>query len=1022
MDTERQRIQDDLRGILRGDVHCDPLMTQLYASDASIYQVQPIGVVRPRGTADVVATVQYAAENELTLHPRGAGSGVAGESLGRGIVIDFSRYMRRIETIAGGAKVRVQCGAVLAEVNRVLRPLGRQFGPDPVTRSITTMGSVLATNASGSHYLRSGAARDTIDSMRVVTMGGELVELGKHSVDEPTTAGRLATGVSEIRGRFRSPAEIDDRDSSLLERGDTDGSARSQLLPSHLMPKHRGGYRLDDVVEDDGQVDLARFMVGTQGTLALIVDAVVRSETLPAHRGVALAFYHRLDMAARSGVRALRHGLVACDLMDRRLLQIARDTDSRFASLLPRGAEAMVLVEIQGESLEDLGDRLSIIRQDLCGGPDAAFASVGTFDPAERDLYWALSRRVIPRLYRFKQNEAPLPFIEDLSVPQDRLPDALIAIQDTLKNQQATATIFAHVGHGQIHVRPFLDLSQSDDRRRLARLSSEIAEVVWRFGGQVSVEHAAGLSRSYLLPKQFGNFWQAMGQVKRLFDPHHRANPGMLFGAELQRPNDNLRPADHNIEVVDESRVLVHADLPGTESRGKAGRSVPQLQVLQHWAGSSTISSVTRGCNGCGRCRTTAPDERQCPVFRASMREEASPRAKANLLRGVLSGQIPVDRLASDQAKEITDLCFNCHQCRLECPASVDIPKIVGELKAQYVATNGLSVSDALIGRIDTVAAVASRFAWLSNRLIRGRVSRWFAERLFGLSAARPLPLVASETFWRHAAGRRWTKPSPHGGLKVAYFIDQYANYHDPDIGRALAEILQENGIGIYVPPSQAASGMSRITAGDAKGAKRVARRNVRLLADAVRNGYTIIATEPSAVLCLKHEYPNLLDDEDAHLVAEHSREACEFLWELHQGKRLSTDFETVDLTVAYHQPCHLRVLDPIGCGPSVLELIPGVNIQRIQAGCTGMAGTWGLQKKNYRNSLRIGWPMISAMRTANVSMATTECSACKLQIEHGSGRRTIHPLKLLAYAYGRMPQVEQEISGPEKSEIDGEG
>ena len=992
MDTERQRIQDDLRGILLGDVHCNPLMTQLYASDASIYQVQPIGVVRPRVANDVIATAQYASENDLTLHPRGAGSGVAGESLGRGIVIDFSRYMRRIEVLSNGATVRVQSGAVLADVNRILRPLGRGFGPDPVTRSITTMGSVLATNASGSHYLRSGSARNAIESMRVVTMEGELIELGKHATDEPTTQGKLARGISEIHQRF----------SELLDGDHTNEKPA---------PPHRGGYRLDDVVNPkDGAVDLAKFMVGTQGTLALTVDAVVRSEPVPAHRGVVLAFYHRMDMAARSAVSALKHGLVACDLMDRRTLQIARDTDPKFADLLPIAAESMVLVEIQGESLGDLYDRLSIIRQDLSSGPDAAFGCIDTVDRDERNMYWELSRRVIPRLYRYKRNEAPLPFIEDLAVPRDCLPEAMIAIQDTLKSQQTTATIFAHVGHGQIHLRPFLDLSKTEDRRRLGRLSSDIAEVVWRFGGQVGVEHAAGLSRSYLLPKQFGNLWQAMGQVKRLFDPNHRANPGKFFGAELQRPNDNLRPADQTIEVTDESRVLVQADLPRGEAANKTGRSVPQLQVLQHWAGSNGILSVTRGCNGCGRCRTTAPGERQCPVFRATMREEASPRAKANLLRGVLSGQIPVDGLASDQAKEITDLCFNCHQCRLECPASIDIPKIVGELKAQYVATNGLSVSDALIGRIDTVAAVASRFAWLSNRLIQGTVARWIAERLFGLSAARPLPEVASESFLRHSTGRRWTKPSPHGGLKVAYFVDQYANYHDPDIGRALAEILQQNGIGLYVPPSQSASGMSRITAGDAKGALRIARRNVRLLAEAVRAGYTIIATEPSAILCLKHEYPNLLDDEDAHLVADHSREACEYLWELHQGKRLSTEFDQVNVTVAYHQPCHLRVLDPVGFGPKVLQLVPGIEVEQIEAGCSGMAGTWGMQKKNYRNSLRIGWPLISAMRTAKVSIATTECSACKMQIEHGSGRKTIHPLKLMAYAYGRMPQVENDM------------
>lgn len=988
MDIERQRVQDDLRGIVRGDVFCDLMSTQLYASDASIYQIAPLGVVRPSTPADVIAAVQYAAEHEISLHPRGTGSGVSGESLGRGLVIDFSRYMRRISIASDGSRVTVQSGAILAEVNRSLRSYGRWYGPDPVTRSVTTMGSVLATNASGSHYLRSGSARDTIESMRVVTVDGELVELARHSNQQQGTAGRLARGITEIRNQFQT----------LLDSRSSD-------------PKSRGGFRLDDVISPSGDVDLAKFMVGTQGTLGIIVDATVRTEPVATHRGVVLLFFHRLDMAARSGVAALRHGLVACDLMDRRLLQIARDTDPRFNEVLPREAEAMVLVEIQGESLGDLYDRLAIIRQALSSGHDAAFASVDTVKQSERDLYWALSRRVIPRMYRFKGNDSPVPFTEDLSVPREKLPAVLVAIQDTLKKNQATATFFAHVGHGQIHLRPFLDLSTTKDRQRLHDLSLQIAEVVWKYGGQVSVEHAAGLSRSYLLPKQFGELWQTMGQVKRLFDPHHRLNPGKLFGAVLQKPNENLRPSNQTIEVTAEGRVIIEADEPVVERARAEGKSVPQLQVLQQWPAGGTITSVARSCNGCARCRTTSPSERQCPVFRAAPKEEASPRAKANLLRGVLSGQLSVESLTDDRAKEITDLCFNCHQCRLECPASVDIPKIVGELKAQYVATNGLPLSDLLMGRIDTVAAIASRLPWMSNLLIRNRLSRWFAERLFGLSAARELPGVVRETFLRHAFRRRWTKPTPHGGLKVVYFVDQYANYHDPDIGKALAEILQQNSIGLYVPPSQLTSGMARISSGDLKGARKIARRNVRLLADSVRQGYTVIATEPAAVLCLKHEYPNLLDDEDAYLVADNAHEACEFLWQLHQSDRLSLDFQAIDSSVAYHRPCHLRVLDRHQAGPSLLELIPDLSVEKIEAGCTGMAGTWGLQKKNYRNSLRIGWPLISAMRSARVSTATTECSACKMQIEHGSGRTTLHPLKMLAYAYGRMPKVEKELN-----------
>ncbi len=987
MDIERQRIQDDLRGIIGGDVLCDRVSLQLYASDASIYQLTPVGIVRPRTAADVVATVKYAGEHDLSLHPRGGGSGIAGESLGRGIIVDFSRYMRRIEINDDASQVTVQSGALLAEVNRTLRPHGRWYGPDPVTRSITTMGSVLATNASGSHYLRSGSARDTVRSMQVVTISGQVLNLSKHRPSGDTPDEKLARGIVEIKRNFQT-----------------------ELDKQVNMPPSRGGIRFDDVVDEYNRVDLAKFFVGTQGTLGIILNATLRTEAIPRHRGVVLGFFRRLDAAARTAVAISNQGPVACDLMDRRLLQIARETEDDLAKLLPREAEAMMLVELQGESVDELNDRLQIVRNQICDGRYGAFSSVSTIDQTQRNLYWSISRRVMLRLARLPGAQSPLPFTEDIWLPPDQLPAALVAIQETLQRNQSTATFFAHAVQGNLQVLPFLRLGDTDDRRRLSDLSRQIAQVAWDHGGQVGVQRAAGLSRSYLLREQFGEMWQAMGQAKRLFDPHHRMNPGKLFGAVLQKPNENLRPANQTIEIVSENRVLLAADKQVVQRAHDAGQSVPQLEVLQHWPPNATVEKVTRSCNGCGRCRASDPRERQCPVFRALPSEEASPRAKANLLRGVLSGALKVDDLTSERSKEIADLCFNCHQCRVECPASVDIPKIVGELKAQYVATNGLPVSDILLGRIDTIAAVASRVPSIANMVIRSPVMRWLAERLFGLSQARELPLIASPSFMRYASRRRWTKLNPQGGLKVVYFVDHYANFHSPDIGRALAEILQQNSIGLYVPTAQYSSGMPRIASGDLKGARRIARKNVRLLADAVRQGYTVVATEPAAAMSLRHEYPNLLDDEDAHLVARNSMEACEYLLSLHEGQRLNTEFQSVPLQLAYHQPCHLRVLDPKQAGPRLMELIPDLEVTTVEGGCTGMAGTWGLQQKNYRNSLRIGWPMISAMRSTQVSLATTECSACKMQIEHGTGIKTLHPLKMLAYAYGRLPRVQEEL------------
>ncbi|MEM9364988.1 MAG: FAD-linked oxidase C-terminal domain-containing protein [Planctomycetota bacterium] len=1019
-DSERQRLEDDLRGLVSGDVLCSHIDTQLYASDASVYQIRPLAVVRPRNAADISATVQYARDNDLSIHARGSGSGVAGESIGPGVVLDCSKYLRRIVPSEDGGRVTVQAGATLMNVNRTLSGYRRKFGPDPATRAVTTMGGVIAVNASGSHYLRSGSARDTVMSARIVTANGHLVHLGQEAVaSEEASRGRTASDSQDTDelDDWQNPSGFTMRTAKGLL------AIREQFLqasgPSPFRSPASNGYRLDDLTDDAGRVDLARFYAGTQGTLAVLVDATVRTEPMASHRGVALLFFHRLDSALRVALKAIEQGLIACDVMDRRLLRIASETDPRFAKVIPAEAEAAMLVEIQGEVLGDLGDRLSFLRRSSSSGTDGAFESTATTDPRTRDLYWGLFRRVIPRQYQMRGVKVPLPFMEDLYVPPERLPEMLVAAQNVLKRFRVTATVFSHIGHGQLHIRPLLDLGNQEDRARIADLSEAIAVEAWQLGGQIGVEHAAGLSRSGFMPRQFGDYWQAMGQVKRLFDPYHRFNPGKLFGAVLQKPDENLRPMNQSIEIVSAGRSVLPSTKPPSDPEVSVPRPrphlpPPQMEVLQQWSGNAPITRASRECNGCARCRSDSKDERQCPMFRITGSEEASPRAKANLLRGVLSGKLTVAELTGERAKEIADLCFNCHSCRVECPASVDIPKIVGELKAQYVATNGLSLSDFLLGRIDSIAAVGSRVAWLANLAIQNAFARWLAEKLFGLAAARQLPSVTPKTFVRHAVARRWHLDSPVGGLKVVYFVDHFANYHDPDIGRALAEILLHNQIGLYVPQGQSNSGMARITAGDLRGARKIARHNIRILADAVRQGYSVIATEPAAALCLKTEYPNLLDNEDAHLVAEHSHEACEYLWTLHEGGRLATDFERFEASMVYHQPCHSRVLNQQPLAARLLALVPGVDVKVIAKGCSGMAGTWGLQRKNYRNSLRIGRPAISEIRKNDLMMPTTECSACALQLQHGIKRPLIHPLRVLAAAYGRMPMpTEKEVALP---------
>lgn len=1050
MDPEQIRIQADLRGLIEGDVHCDPLFSQLYANDASIYEIQPLGVARPRTTHDVSELLKYCQQNQLAVFPRGGGSGLAGQALGRGIIIDFSRYMRRIHVPHDGT-VRVQCGVVQADLNRTIDFHNLLFGPDPATRSVSTMGSMLSVDAAGSHFPRYGSAGDCMQSAQIVLASGEVVEVSRHLWATPAAA---VEGVDNQASPSSRVEQLAHQVGLLLQQNS------GLLLRPPWQDVARGcGYRVEKVLDGD-QVNLARLMCGAEGTLGIITEATVRVDEIPRVRGLILLFFARLDTAAKATLEIGRVEVAACDLMDRRLLEIARETEPVYGSIIPRGAEAMLLVEVHGEDPLEVRSRLMNLLQRLQrrGKPVVSYRL--TTDSAERNLLWRLARRVIPRLYKLKGNLRPLPFVEDISVPPKRLPEFLRDVQDILKIERITATVFAHALHGQLDIRPFLDLANTGDQLRLASFSETLYERVLQYGGTISSDHAFGLSRAGWAEKQLGPRLELYRKIKSIFDPEGILNPGKFLSPTPPRVNENLRrvpkfltppksivvgkqriPIGNAFEAAaaleevnlstDSSSLLGSADLlPDTVPLVNASdgskvtdifvkdephlKSPPisaeaakhSLPVLLAWESEQSLAYVARTCNGCGRCRTNAAAERMCPMFRVHKGEEASPRAKANLLRGVITGVLATEHLESREMKAIADLCFNCHQCRLECPASVNIPKLVQEIKAQHAASHGLSLSERMLNRVDVLASFGSRMPQVANWALGNSSMRWLLEKTFGIASGRKLPKVTRRTFLRWAAREKLNRMEPGAGRKVLFFVDQYVNWHNPLLGRALVEVLRHQKVEVYIPTTQSPSHMALIAAGDVARAKKLVNTNIRLLAEAIRQGYDIVTTEPSAALCLREEYGHLVESEETKLIAQHTFEACSYLWTMHKQNELELDFKPLSMSVMYHEPCHSRVLDGGQPALNLLRLVPGLQVQTADAGCSGMAGTFGLQRKNFRTSLRIGWPLISTMKGTSAQFGTTECTSCKLQMEQATTKPTVHPIAVLAYAYGRMPQL----------------
>ncbi|MEN6457742.1 MAG: anaerobic glycerol-3-phosphate dehydrogenase subunit C [Thermoguttaceae bacterium] len=1020
LDQQRQRIQDDLRGLVSGEVRCDDVFRRLFASDASIYEIQPLGVVRPRSTADVSACVRYAAERHIPIHARGAGTGVAGESLGDGIVVDFSAHLHRIIRIEAN-RVRVQPGLVYGRLNAVLQRTGRLFGPDPAACDVTTVGSMVAVDASGSRWLKHGSTRRHVESLQLVLADGQILELGR----EPLVDGRSVSTIPRKQ-------EIIDLLAALLRQ-------HANLIRQHRLksPQDHCGYHVADVLGDD-HLDVAKLLVGSEGTLGLITEATIATQERPKSRAVALLLLDSLEKAARIVPDILLHGPAACDLMDRRHLGLCRAADPRFERLIPAETEAVLLVELDGDDALDVHGRLHRLIEELWQQKQVIFGARQAFagqavmpkhtdyplhEDGEAELFWRLVEKVQPMLHRVAGPGRAISVVEDMAVSPALLPDFMVRVQNVLKRHEVTASLFCHAGQGQIHLQPFLDLDNPDDVRRMQRLADELYEEVFAVSGSISSEHACGLSRTPYVHRQVGPLFDVFREIKRIFDPENIFNPGKLLGDDPQLMTRHLRPAIQrpaaaemaSAEVVVEDRPaavsrideaaspVVESSLEATDDASPGLRNLVELQL--DWE-PSRVSDAVEVCNRCGECRTQAADTRMCPIFRFFPGEEASPRAKVNLVRGLLAGTIDLSLVTSDEFEDVAELCVHCHSCRLECPAGVDVPRLMRECKAAYMAAHSRSLADWAVTRLDLLASLGGVIAPATNWATENRQMRWLLEKTLGIARGRKLPRVTSRSFLRRAAWRRLTRPARRGAQKALYFVDVYANYFDPQLAEATVAVLEHNGINVFVHPDQKQAGMASIATGALDHARRLAAHNVALLAESIRQGYHVITTEPAAALCLRHEYPQLLGDDDAQLVAANSSEACSFLWHMHTLGQLQLDLRPLNLSVGYHMPCHLRALQVGTPGESLLGLIPGLRLQHIEAGCSGMAGTFGIQQRNLRSSLRAGRRLMARLRDPDLQAGATECSACKMQMEQGTTKPTFHPIKLLALSYGLMPEI----------------
>ena len=954
-----EQLAAALKAAVAGEVRFDPFSRVLYSTDASIYQIMPIGVVIPKDEDDIAATLRLAADSSTPVLPRGAGTSLAGQSVGRAIVLDCSKYMHRILDIdAAGRRARVQPGVVQDDLNAALRPYGLRLGPDTATSNRATLGGMMGNNSCGARSIIYGKMIDHVQAATVRLIDG--TELGLRRLS-PEQARAVLSEPGRVGDLYRAVAGIVDRHRGQIE-------SRFPKLQRRV-----SGYNLDALLTDP--TDLVKLLVGSEGTLGVITEATVGVVPRPAYTAVGVVHFHDLLSALETTAEILPFQPSAVELIDRMVLDMTRAQleFARQLGFVQGDPDALLIVEFSGDDPDTPAARLAEMEHRVRAG-GRAYAVTPAISPADQDAIWKVRKAGQGLLQGVKGDSKPITFVEDTAVPPHLLAPYIRRFRDILTAQGVRAAFYAHASVGVIHVRPLINLKERRDIERMKQIAEQIGDLVMEFGGTMSGEHGDGLVRSWFIERFFGpDVYDAFVQVKRAFDPPGLMNPGKIVHAP---------PIDASLRY------------------GPAYRTVP-VATRFDWTVDGGFARAVELCSGLGACRKMA-EGTMCPSYMVTREEEHSTRGRANLLRAVLSGTLPAHELTGRRLYEALDLCLECKGCKAECPANVDMAKLKYEFLARYHEANGLPLRARLFAHIRTLSRLASPVAPLASRLVESGPVRWLLHRALGIHRGRPLPPLARQNFlqwWRSRkpeAGNRTPGMVARG--RVALFADTFMIYNYPEIGRAAVELLEGLGFQVMLAPA-GCCGRPMISKGLLDAAASAARKNLAALQPLAEQDIPIVGCEPSCILTFRDEVPDLLGT-DAQTVAGHTMLIDEFLIAQHRRSPLPLAGIGAGRRVLFHGHCHQKAL--VGSGPSRQLLSEaGFAVEEVDSGCCGMAGAFGFEAEHYDLSMAIGerrlLPSVRAQTgdTAIVAMGVS----CRQQIAHGTGRRAVHLVELLAQA-----------------------
>ena len=935
-------LEASLKNKLSGEVHFDTITKTLYSTDASNYQIEPIGVVVPKNAEDISNALEIASSYEVAILPRGSGSSLAGQAVGHSLVIDLSKYLNQILEVNSEEKtVRVQSGMFLEQLNRGLKQYGLMFGPDPSSARIATIGGVVGNNGTGAHSILYGMAGDNVEACHLLLKKGEHIDLS-----ESTNGNPLYQKLNHLREKYTKKIKTD--------------------FPRHW--RRASGYSLNYFL--DKSFNPAKLLAGSEGTLGLTTEYTLKLVDRPPHTGLVILQFDSMVRAMEAVPSILEVNPSAIELIDKYLIDLTRENPSysRMLTFIDGDPEAILVVEFYGEIASEIEKKAKNLHSHLKARN--IFCSLNyALTPESQANVWEVRKAGLGLLMSKRDEYKPIPCIEDTSVPIESLPSYVTDIEDLIKRLGTRAGIYGHASAGCLHIRPQVNLKTENGIHVMGELTGEAFKLALKYGGVMSGEHSDGLQRSYLNERLFGQeLYGAMKELKSVFDPEGIFNPGKVVDGPS--PVDNLR-------------------------FGKSYK--PQtIKTYLDWSSDNGFTGAVEMCSGQGVCRKLE-EGIMCPSYIATRNEKDTTRARANVLSAVVSGKLAKDAMTSEEIHEVFDLCLSCKACKSECPSGVDAAKMKLEFMAHYHDDHGFSMRDRFFGYVHEFSRFSSHVPSLSNTMINSKLSRQLLSKL-GVHTQRSLPNLSNQNFikWFNNRTQLTNKNTDN---KVVYFHDTWATYYHPEVGKAAVKLLEAAGLEVIIVENRVCCARPMLSKGMIEPAKNRALQNVTLLAPYAKQGVSIVGTEPSCILTFRDEYLDLLPtNEDAVILSKNSYVLDEFLFHLHNTGQLKINWKENGPDVFYHGHCHQRSF--VG-SKSALDMITlsGCTVTESKAGCCGMAGSFGYESEHYDVSQTIAEDRLlpSIRKTPSDTVIAVSGVSCRHQVQDFSDRKTKHIAEVLA-------------------------